>query len=151
MGLATIASLQSGHNRQVFVCLFQQATMLRRSDTTPGRVANRPKQQLQTVQFRHQQGIATGRRDGIVQLVVEPAGQIDKPQSTQITGGEQPPKLPGKVVEQLGRDTSTRPPDSLAFEGATDMDEVDQVTRPHPANHGPPIGTQFHHSNPREG
>ena len=151
MGLATISGLQSGHDRQVFIRLFQQPAVLWRSNTSPRRIAHCPKQQLQPVQLRHQQRIATGGRNRIVELVVQTSRQIDKPLPAEIPGGEQPPELPRQMVKQLGRDASTGPPDRLTFESPPDMDEVDEVTRAHPTNHCPPIGTQFDNTDPRQG
>jgi hypothetical protein len=150
LGLPTITRLQGRHDGEVFFRLFPQTQIQRGAHPPPGGITHRPKQQFEPIQLGDQQRIAASGRDGIVQLVVETAGQIDDSPRTEVAGGQQPAKLPGQLFEQIRRQLTARLADRLALEHPPDMDQIEQIARSQATDHGPTIGPQLDHANSRQ-
>jgi hypothetical protein len=134
----------------MLVGFFPQAQVEDGALPPPGGITHRPKQQFEPIELGDQQRIAAGSRDGIVQLVVESTGQIDKSTGTEVAGGEQPTKLPGQLFEQICRQLTARLADRLALEHPPDMDQIEQIARSQAPDHGPTVGPQLDHANSRQ-
>jgi len=73
-----IIRLQCHNDRQVFSRLFQQSLPQGRSHDLPCGVADGAKQQLQAIEFIHQQGVPAGIGDQVMQAIVEQSRLVDE-------------------------------------------------------------------------
>jgi hypothetical protein len=147
-----IASQQGLDNGEVFVgFLGQSAKVISSPLVLPGRIAKRPKQNLQAVDFRGQELVAARIDDQVVQTAIDSSGPEYEALPGQRFYGHQPLEV-SLQCPQISQSYSTAcQPGRLAFQNLADLANLFYLVGCHLADYGAAVWQQVNNADSSQG